>query len=188
LYIYAAYLKKIPLAGNLVVSALMGFVFVLLMLFEVTFLNTISFEGANYVLDMLLWQVKFYGGFVVLMCLACLIVKDIADVEADEEHKINTLAVQFGTTAAKVIVSVVLVGLLAGMAFFMRGFLQANAIKEFAYMCIAVVVPVVAAVVLLFMAKEQKQYARVSMLLKVIMLLGILSIPAFYMFNRIAAN
>ena len=184
LYIYSAYLKKIPLAGNLVVSALTGFVFVLLMLFEVTFLNTISFEGANYVLDMLLWQMKFYGGFAFLTTLAREIVKDIEDVEGDEQHGINTLPVQFGIAAAKIIVSVVLVALLAGMGFFMRGFLEANAIKEFSYLIIVVALPVVAVIIMLFMAKEQKQYARISILLKVIMLLGILSIPAFYFFNK----
>lgn len=183
LYIYSAYLKKIPLAGNVVVSALTGFVFLLLMLFEVTFLNTISFEGANYVLDMLLWQVKFYGGFAFLTNLAREIVKDIEDAEGDEQHGINTLPVQFGITTAKVTVVIVLVALLAGLGFFMRGFLEAKAIKEFAYLTISVVIPVIAAIIMVFMAKEQKQYSRISMLLKVIMLMGILSIPAFYLFN-----
>jgi len=182
LYVYSAFLKKMPLAGNILVSALTGFVFVLLMLFEVNFLNTIHFEGSKYVLDILLWQVKFYGCFAFLTNLAREIVKDIEDKEGDAEHNINTLPVQFGEPVAKITVAIVLGLLLAGLAFFMDGFIAASAIKEFLYLSIAVVIPVVVAIVLLFLANEKKQYARVSLLLKIIMLLGILSIPAFYLF------
>src|ERR1043165_2526838 len=101
LYVYSAFLKKMPLAGNLVVSGLTAFVFVLLMLFEVKFLNTVYFENSQYVLDMLLWQVKFYGGFAFLTNLVREIVKDIEDRQGDADHNINTFAVQFGETAAK---------------------------------------------------------------------------------------
>jgi len=108
LYVYSAFLKKIPLAGNVVVAALSGFVFVLLMLFEVNFLNTIHFEGSKYVLDLLLWQVKFYGGFAFLISLSREIVKDIEDKEGDAEFNVNTIPVQFGDTVAKMSVAGVL--------------------------------------------------------------------------------
>ena len=183
LYVYSAFLKKMPLVGNILVSALTGFVFVLLMLFEVNFLNTIYFEGSKYVLDLLLWQVKFYGGFAFLISLAREIVKDIEDKEGDAEHNVNTIAVQFGETVAKIFAIVVLGILLVGLSFFMNGFIAAHAIKEFVYLSVAVIVPVLVAVGLLFFAKEKKQYTRISLLLKIIMLLGILSIPAFYLFN-----
>ncbi|HLP51107.1 MAG TPA: geranylgeranylglycerol-phosphate geranylgeranyltransferase [Chitinophagales bacterium] len=184
LYVYSAFLKKVALAGNVLVSALTGFVFVLLMLFELRFLNTLHFENAGYVLDLLLWQVKFYGGFAFLTNLAREIVKDIEDREGDEEHNILTLPVQFGVPVAKIAVGIVFALLLAGLAFFMRGFIAAGATKEFIYLTVAVVIPVLAAGVMLAMAKEKKQYAAISLLLKVIMLLGILSIPAFYLFNK----
>jgi len=184
LYVYSAFLKKIPLAGNIVVSALTGFVFVLLMLFEVQFLNTIYFESAQYVLDLLLWQVKFYGGFAFLINLAREIVKDIEDREGDEQHQINTIAVQFGETFAKITAAIVLIILLAVLAFFMRGFVEAHAIKEFGYLTLTIVMPVLVSIVGLFLAKRREQYGQISLLLKVIMLLGILSIPVFYLFNK----
>jgi 4-hydroxybenzoate polyprenyltransferase len=183
LYVYSAFLKKIALAGNVLISALTGFVFVLLMLFEVKFLNTIYFEASAYVLAILLWQVKFYGGFAFLTNLAREIVKDIEDKDGDAEHNINTVAVQFGIVPAKIIAVTVMAGLLALLAFFMQGFITAGAVKEFAYLAVAVVVPVLAAMVWLLAAKTQKQYAYISLLLKVIMLLGILSIPVFYFIN-----
>ena len=183
LYVYSAFLKKMPLAGNVLISALSGFVFVLLMMFEVNFLNTIYFEGSKYVLDLLLWQVKFYGGFAFLISLAREVVKDIEDKEGDAEYQVNTIAVQFGETVAKITVAIVLVVLLAGLSFFMRGFIEVHAIKEFVYLSIAVVLPVLVSIVLVFLAKEKKQYSQISLLLKIIMLMGILSIPAFYLFN-----
>jgi 4-hydroxybenzoate polyprenyltransferase len=183
LYVYSAFLKKMPLAGNLVVSGLTAFVFVLLMLFEVKFLNTVYFENSQYVLDMLLWQVKFYGGFAFLTNLVREIVKDIEDRQGDADHNINTFAVQFGETAAKYVAIVVIVGLLGGLWFFMRGFWAAGAVREFGYLSVLVVLPLLAAIVLLIRARQQQQFAQVSRLLKVIMVLGIFSIPAFYLFN-----
>jgi len=51
------------------------------------------------------------------------------------------------------------------------------------YLTISVVLPTLVSIALVFLAKEKKQYARISLLLKIIMVLGILSIQAFYFFN-----
>ena len=184
LYLYSAYLKKTPLAGNLVVAALAAFPFILLLIFEVNFLNTITFEKGTYVFDILKWQIFFYAGFAFLTNLAREIVKDIEDREGDAEFKINTISVQFGDNTAKIFASFVLVILLGVLSFFMKTFFDSYARKEFYYLLFAVAFPVFALLVLLFSAKEKKHYSRISVLLKIIMLLGILSIPAFYHFNK----
>jgi 4-hydroxybenzoate polyprenyltransferase len=184
LYVYSAFLKKLPLAGNVLVSALTGFVFILLMLFELQFLRLLQFEGSGYVLDVLMWQVKFYGGFAFLTNLAREIVKDIEDAEGDAAHNINTLPVQFGTGVAKAVVFAVLAVLLLGLGFFMKGFIAAGAMREFGYLAVAVVLPLLAVLVMLPMAKQQKDYSRISLILKIVMLMGILSMLAFYLFNK----
>ncbi len=187
LYLYSSYLKKIPLVGNVVVSALTGFVFLLLLMFEKNFLATVQFESSQYVFGMLLLQVKFYGGFAFITNLARELVKDIEDVEGDASYKINTMAVQFGITITRYVALAVLVALLGGLGFFMKWLIEAGALKQVSYLAVAVAVPVVAAIVLLLTPKEQKDYARISVLLKVIMLLGVLSIAAFYLFTYMAA-
>lgn len=187
LYLYSAYLKKIPLAGNIVVAALAAFPFILLLIFEVNFLHTITFENGTYVFDILKWQISFYAGFAFLTNLAREIVKDIEDREGDAEFKVNTIAVQFGENAAKISVSFVLIILLAALSFFMKTFFDSYARKEFYYLLFAVALPVLAMLVLLFSAKEKKHYSRISVFLKIIMLLGILSIPAFYYFHKLSA-
>ena len=190
LYIYSSFLKKMPLVGNLVVAALSAFVFVLLLGFDVDYLRLIHagnlFENTSYAIAVLILQLKFYAGFAFLTSLARELVKDIEDHTGDAEYNINTFAVQYGDTTAKWLAVVVLVILLAALGFFMQTFFQSGAYKELAYLGVAVALPVVITIGLVIMAKEQHQYARVSRLLKVIMLLGILSIPAFYWFQQTA--
>lgn len=183
LYVYSSFLKRVPLVGNVVIALLSGFVFVLLLLFEANFLNTITFEGGQYVLDMLLWQVKFYGGFAVLTTLARELVKDLEDREGDAAYNINTLAVQYGEGVAKSVAGLVLLVTVVGLLFFMNSFWQAGAWREFYYLLVLVVLPLLAALVLLFGATTSTQYKRISYLLKFIMLSGILSMAAFYWFN-----
>jgi 4-hydroxybenzoate polyprenyltransferase len=183
LYVYSAYLKRVPLVGNIVIALLSGFVFVLLLLFEANFLRIITFEGGQYVLDMLLWQGKFYGGFAVLTTLAREIVKDLEDREGDAVYKINTLAVQFGEGVAKGVAGLVMLLTVAGLSFFMYSFWQAGALREFYYLLALVVLPLLVALVLLFGANSTTSYNRISWLLKFIMLTGILSMAAFYWFN-----
>src|SRR6202042_294029 len=111
--------------------ALTGFVFVLLMIFEANFLNTISFENAGYAFNILLSQLKFYGGFAFLTNLARELVKDMEDKEGDEVYKINTVPVQFGLPVAKGVTILVLLILLGGLVYLMNTFIAGRAYREF---------------------------------------------------------
>jgi len=189
LYLYSSYLKKIPLAGNLVISTLAAFVFVLPVIFDAVFLNSIHaqslFENTGYAFSIIIWQMKFYAGFAFLTSLAREIVKDIEDKEGDSVYNIQTIAVQFGETTAKITAAIVMLVLLAALVFFMQSFYAVNAKKEFLYVSSGLVVPVLITLSFLLLAKQKNDYARVSTFLKIIMLLGIFSIPAFYFFGRI---
>jgi len=192
LYTYSSFLKKIPLAGNLIVAGLSAFVFVLLVLFDVDYLRLIHagslFEDlAPRALATLLLQLKFYAGFAFLTSLARELVKDIEDYEGDAAYRISTFAVEYGRPAAKWFTVFILVILLGALGYFMRDFYNAGANKELLYLGIAVVIPVIVTVGLLIRAGEKKDFGRISLLLKLVMLLGILSIPAFYYFSKTAA-
>lgn len=184
LYLYSSYLKKIALVGNVVIAALTGFVFVLLMMFEVNFLNTVHFDFAERIVNILKQAVVFYGGFAFLTNLAREIVKDLEDREGDEAFNIQTLPVQYGDNFAKAVAALVMFALIGGVGYFMKGFWDMHAMKEFFYLLSLIVFPTFAAIVLLIIAKDRKQYALVNLLLKAIMLFGILSIPAFYYFTK----
>ena len=139
LYVYSAFLKKLPLVGNIVVSGLVAFSFLLLLMFEARFLNTIYFDEGNYAFVILLSQVKFYAGFAFITNLAREVVKDLEDQSGDAKYDINTLAVQFGSVVAKIAVAIILLVLLAGLGYFMKDFYAAKAIKEFLYLGVLIV-------------------------------------------------
>lgn len=187
LYLYAAYLKKIVFVGNLVVALLTTMPLLLLFLFEVKFLGTVQFEFTPRVSGVLRNAVIFYAGFAFLTNLAREIVKDIEDKSGDEQHGIKTIAVLYGENIAKVFAAMVMLIMVAALCYFMKGFWDMNAMKEFFYLLALVIMPTFVCIALLFMAKSQKQFALVSGLIKVIMLFGILSMVAFYYFNLPAA-
>lgn len=184
LYVYSAYLKKIALVGNLVVSALAGFIFLLLLLFEANFLNTIHFEAAAFAFSILTWQVYFYGGFAFLTNLLREIVKDLEDREGDEAYNINTLAVAYGHGVAKAVALLVFVVLLAAVGYVSYTFYLSGAVKHMAYLVAAVALPLLGVGALIAKANTKAEYNRASLLVKVVMLLGMLSIPAFYWFSK----
>lgn len=184
LYLYSSYLKKVPLLGNVVVSALTAFIFLLLMVFEAAFLNTIHFEGSQFVMDMLLWQVMFYGGFAFLTNLTREVIKDLEDMEGDEAFNVSTFPVQFGERAGRWVAGVLLLVSLCFVGFFLKLFLNGNHMKEVLYLILLVCVPFICIAELLRRAKTSEDYGIVSWWLKVVMLLGVLSIPAFYWFNK----
>jgi len=191
LYIYSSLLKKIPLVGNFVVAGLSAFVFVILMLFELDYLKLIHaaelFDTTiSSALATLMLQLKFYAGFAFLTSMAREVVKDMEDREGDAEYKINTFAVEYGDQAAKWLTIFIMLMLISGVGYFMVNFFAVGAIKELAYLGVFVELPLVIIAALTFMANGKKDYARISMVLKLIMLLGILSIPAFYLFAKMA--
>ena len=190
LYIYSSFLKKIPLAGNIVVAGLSAFVFVLPIIFEADYLRLIHaahlFENTPFAFAILMEQMKFYAGFAFATSLAREVIKDIEDHEGDAEYKINTFAVEYGDGAAKWLSISIMLALLAGLGYFMYHFFHSGALKDMTYLGIAVALPVIVTIALAVIAKEKKDYSRISSMLKLIMLLGILSIPAFHFFHQIA--
>ena len=188
LYLYSAFLKKIPLAGNVVISALTAFIFVLPLIFDVTYLNSIHaanlFETTGYAFEILLWQMKFYAGFAFLTSLAREIVKDMEDKEGDDAFDIHTLVVDYGFGVAKIAAGLVLLVLLCALIFFSQSFFAVRAMTEFIYLSFVLALPVLVALWFLIRARQKADYERLSVVLKVIMLLGVLSIPMFYLFNR----
>lgn len=184
LYVYSAALKKVPLAGNLVVAGLSAFVFLLLMIFEATFLNLLHFEYGPYAFDVLKWQVYFYSGFAFLTSLVRELVKDLEDMEGDKQYRVSTFPVQFGAMAGKVLTTLFWLGLVGATGFFTKLFWEGGKINSALYLIVLIILPCLVGIGLLWRSTTPKQYGRISLLLKFIMLLGVLSIPAFYLFNR----
>ncbi len=191
LFVYSAFLKKVPLAGNILVAGLSAFVFVLLLIFEANFLRVVHadmlIDNKAFGFTILISQMKFYASFAFLTSFARELVKDIEDYEGDAAYSITTFAVDYGINAAKALTVLILVSLLCLLAYCMNNFIKDGAVKDTAYLLLAVALPVLAIIALIIIARVKTDYSRISALLKVVMLLGILSIPAFYFIHQTQA-
>jgi len=157
LFAYAARLKRVLFAGNLLVAVVSGSAFV-----------AGAVAGGNVAVSVVPALLAF--GFV----LGREVVKGCEDVEGDREAGVHTLAVVFGTTRAARVGTVLMLGLalllpvptLTGL--YGTGYL---------WIMLALVVPLLVAGSWMILRRPQRRaYTRVSWLLKAGMFFGILAI------------
>ncbi|WP_337865739.1 geranylgeranylglycerol-phosphate geranylgeranyltransferase [Ignavibacterium sp.] len=157
LFFYSAYIKKIPLLGNVVVALLTALAF----LFGGIAVNNIS--GA--VLPAI---------FAFLINLIRELVKDAEDIEGDKKNNVITFPIKFGIQRTKQIVLLITL-ILIGFTFYPF----AERIYEIEYFVIVMIIvnPVlVYSVKSLFTDNERKNYHRISSLLKLDMIFGLIAI------------
>jgi 4-hydroxybenzoate polyprenyltransferase len=160
LYFYSYKLKKTVLLGNIAV-AVMSATVLLILLFIFPEIETVA-----------IWV---YAAFAFFTTLVREITKDIEDVEGDKQANYPTLPVVKGTSFAKKIAVVQAILLLMCMLVFAIWCLLNLRLLAFYYLVIFTIIPTVGLVLLLYWAKEKKHYSQASLLSKLIMLLGIIS-------------
>lgn len=123
------------------------------------------------------WQafIMAFAGFSFITTLIREMIKDIQDMKGDESEGANTLPIMLGFRPAKWMAIFLSIGLIAAVAYFMNLRLGAGDDYTFYYLAIAVQLPILALMLLLFTAKEPKDMAAPSGLIKGIMLMGMLS-------------
>ena len=167
LYIYSASLKKKFLAGNIAIGLLSA-------------LSVIICQAYIGMLDeMKLIAYSFFAAFTTLMRE---VVKDLEDEKGDSLFQSNTLAINLGLRKTKrVLMGTALILLISVIVY---PFLALQMIYEYdlffityAFVLIAgVVIPLLFFIKKLNRADRQQDFAQLSRRLKVIMLIGILSI------------
>jgi 4-hydroxybenzoate polyprenyltransferase len=162
LWLYSYKLKCIPLLGNLVVAVCMGLV-VWVVSYANGFCSPLPFS--------------LYVMFSMITGLVREIVKDIEDVEGDNQNNCKTLAVAAGVPFAKNLAAAVqFFGALliaAGSYYLVRD----EAIWHLLYFSAAVVLPMLILFGMIIAAKTKHDYGRISAGLKLIMLTGLLYLP-----------
>ena len=171
LYVYANFLKRVILVGNLVVSiAVASSIFVLIIFDMLPVLNRFQQE-----LITPMSILRDYGIFALMLNFLREIVKDIEDVNGDHAVGIQSLPIVLGqerTAKLSAYIAVVYIFTILGYIYV---YLQANVWTSL-YLVITVVVPLVFFCMKARYADKNLHYAFLSKLLKIIMLLGILSL------------
>ena len=157
LFVYSYKLKKIPLVGNFIVSFMTGLAFVY---------GGIAVQ--NYSLAII------PALFAILINFVREIVKDIEDIEGDSKSGITTFPFKYGIKSAKILV--LFLSILLILATFFPFVFKLYKIEYFVFV-MAVVNPIMIYVVKsLFENSSLKNLNKLSILLKLNMVLGLLAI------------
>lgn len=157
LYLYSKFLKKIPLVGNLTVAFLTGLVFIF---------GGVAVENpmATIVPAM----------FAFLINLMREIVKDMEDVDGDTKAGVITFPVKFGFRKSKLFISLVTISLIL---YTLYPFItQLYEIEYFVVIMVIVNPILVYCLKILFEDESVKNLQRISNLLKLNMLFGLIAI------------
>ncbi|MCF6169829.1 MAG: geranylgeranylglycerol-phosphate geranylgeranyltransferase [Bacteroidales bacterium] len=181
LWFYSQKYQCQPLVGNVVVAVLSALSFGLVWLFEFFALSNQAqiFTEVQANFHLVNRLVLIYMGFAFLVSLLREVVKDIEDFAGDDRFGCRTFAVVYGKNKAqKLALGIALAGLLAAF-WFQYYFFTASFFFLFAFFFVIDAMFVVA-ILRLLQAKEKSDYAKLSNLIKLLMLAGVLSMVLFY--------
>ena len=180
LFLYSKYLKKTFLIGNLIVSFLLGFVIFITVLFNApkphssNLLEAVSNFGTGIHLFLIM---IVYISFSVLANIIREIIKDIEDINGDLKIKAKTIPILLGRKRA------------SKVAFFFSGLLLVlllivlQSLKDkmvfLGYGIVFILLPLLYFMYKLWISETKKDFSKLSSLLKLIMLFGILSMLLF---------
>ncbi len=175
LYIYATHVKSMVLVGNVLISFLVAMSLVVLILFDIypaidTDEMTLQIKASKIVL--------LYAGFAFYINLIREIVKDIQDIDGDKNGGRNSLPITFGRKRTTYIVFVLGVLGFLNTLWFTYDLLYIYKWLSF-YFIFLIAAPLLFFCIKAWNAKSKIDFSFLSLLLKIIMLLGICSLPLF---------
>lgn len=160
LYYYSYKLKKIVLWGNVSIAIMSAAVLLILLVIFPT-IETFA-----------IW---IYAAFAFFTTLVREIAKDIEDIEGDKKANYLTLPITKGKVFAKKTAVALAVLLLVCILAFAIWCLVHFRIMAFYYLILFTALPTIGLALLLYWAKEKRHYSQASLLSKLIMLSGIIS-------------
>ncbi|RXK86470.1 geranylgeranylglycerol-phosphate geranylgeranyltransferase [Filimonas effusa] len=183
LFFYSTTLKKKFLIGNVVVAAITAWSIIVLTWLEGSRFFQLYHRAANLDFEKIFRLTVLYTGFAFIISLIREVVKDMEDVEGDRRYGCKTMPIVWGTMATKVFVSVwftVLIAVLIAIQFYVMHFGWWISIV---YTVVLIITPLIKAFRLLFPARTPEDYHRLSSLIKLVMLTGILSMVFFLLYS-----
>lgn len=183
LYMYATSFKQILVLGNVVVALMLSTSIIIIGLFDI--LPAIDMDNRfrmKEAFDILM----HYAIFAFIINLIREIVKDLEDMDGDYQSGINTLPIAIGVQKTKIIIGVLTVISIGILAYYVNSNLFELDYVVY-YAMILIVGPLIYFGVKLINATSKKEFHHLSLVLKIILFFGILSV-AVIVFNLKLAN
>lgn len=181
LLLYSSTFKKKLLIGNLIISVLTAWVVGVLFIAEIRLNDAAYMQVRQAALGSLYKVTLVYAGFAFIVSLIREVVKDMEDMEGDRRFGCQTMPISWGIPTTKIFVAVwifVLVGLFAAIAFY--AMLNSWSWPFYA-LSFAMIVQFYYMLKKLYHAQLAADFAKISKELKLVMLVGILSMSFYFL-------
>lgn len=189
LWFYSQSYKHILLVGNVVIATLSALaVFIVVfseneLVYTINHLDVPLYSTVQYNMRMVLKIALAYSAFAFVISMVREIVKDMQDMEGDQLHDSKTMPVVLGITKSKIFAILILMTALVSIVRIQIAGAQWDNRIIFWYTIACIQVPIVVAGILISVMKSKKQFGAVSLLLKLIMVSGILSMYVFHRYS-----
>lgn len=157
IFLYSSMWKKLPLIGNVVVSSVTGFAFIYGGIVVGNILPTI-----------------FPALFAFMTTLIREIVKDIQDIKGDKARDLKTFPISYGAKKSVKLINILTLILILMTTF--PFFLSLYRIEFLVFVMMIVNPLLISTVKMLSVAKTSNDFYKVSSLIKIVMILGIIGI------------
>ena len=172
LYVYASYLKRTLLLGNIVISILVALSVIIIGVFDLIPSITLHNQDTQLVFFKVILD---YALFAFSINLLREIAKDIEDIDGDYKAGMYTLPIAIGRERAKNILTVLNFFPLFGLIYYVVSDLYRQPLAV-AYFLLLVIGPLIYTTIKTFSATQKKDMHHISIMYKWIMLFGLLSL------------
>ena len=179
LWFYSTTFKKKILSGNIIIAALTAWVIVVVYFFCGANIfawqqGTIPFDARRFFKFMIL-----YAGFAFIISLIREVIKDLEDMEGDAKYSCKTMPIVWGVPTTKVYAAVWIIVCIASLMIVLLFAWQLGWWVVVLYSVMLIILPMTLIFRNLYKALTSADYHRMSNLLKLVMLSGILSMLFF---------
>lgn len=174
LWFYSTTFSKEPILGNIVVAFMVASVPFIEVFYETIPLLAMPIDAIRNMNvnleEILVWSVG-YTVFAFLLTFQRELVKDIEDVEGDRTYGRNTLPIAFGYSVARYVT--IGVSFVVILCLIYSEICKLHDFYSLLFINIGLIVPLLMALVIFIKAQSVKEYHTVSLILKLVMLMGL---------------
>ncbi len=174
LYVYAISLKQIILLGNVVVASLLS---LSILIIGVYMIFPATYEGNQQEMAVVFSILVDYAIMAFIINLLREMVKDLEDIKGDFNQGLRTLPIVFGVSRTTKLIfglSYIPIGIL--LYYTNNYFIASNLYVTAIYTLLFIIGPLLYFCIKMWSAKKQKEFQHLSIVLKVIIFFGIISL------------
>ncbi|WP_228851235.1 geranylgeranylglycerol-phosphate geranylgeranyltransferase [Aegicerativicinus sediminis] len=175
LYLYATYLKQTMLIGNIIVALLVALSLLIVGIFDLIPVVTEMNRASQITFFEILVD---YSIFAFIMTILREIAKDLQDIEGDHNAGMNTLPVALGRARATKVLFVLNILATLVVVYYLITYVYKQQWLIY-YFALLVIAPLIFTAIKSFSAETKKDYQQLSLVYKLIMLTGILSMAIY---------